>query len=203
MPATRNIAIVILAAGESSRMQQPKQLLAWGGTTLLGNAIKVALDSHANDVYVVLGNRSEMIKKENSTFKVQWIYNRNWKRGMGSSISCAIKHILGSKKERYKGILITLCDQPLIDSECLNEMIDTLINGDRGIVATAYNNRSGVPVLFHSKYFEKLSKLDNDLGAKKIIAANLQDVFAIDPKGKEKDLDTTEEYRAALKNMNF
>lgn len=202
MPATKNIALVILAAGASSRMQQPKQLLAWGRSTLLGNAINMALDSHADDVYVVLGNKSEMIKEHCSTSNVHWLYNKNWKRGMGSSISCAINHILGSKK-RYTGILITLCDQPLIDSEYLNEMIDTLINGDRGIVATAYNNRSGVPVLFHSKYIEKLSKLDNDLGAKKIIAANLQDVFAIDPKGKEKDLDTAEEYQTALKNMNL
>ncbi len=202
MPATKNIALVILAAGASSRMQQPKQLLAWGRSTLLGNAINMALDSHADDVYVVLGNKSGMIKEHCSTSNVHWLYNKNWKRGMGSSISCAINHILGSKK-RYTGILITLCDQPLIDSEYLNEMIDTLINGDRGIVATAYNNRSGVPVLFHSKYIEKLSKLDNDLGAKKIIAANLQDVFAIDPKGKEKDLDTAEEYQTALKNMNL
>ncbi|MBT8305747.1 MAG: nucleotidyltransferase family protein [Maribacter sp.] len=202
MPAARNIALVILAAGASSRMQQPKQLLAWGRSTLLGNAINMALDSHADDVYVVLGNKSEMIKEHCSTSNVHWLYNKNWKRGMGSSISCAINHILGSKK-RYTGILITLCDQPLIDSEYLNEMIDTLINGDRGIVATAYNNRSGVPVLFHNTYFDKLSKLDNDFGAKKIIAANLQDVFAIDPKGKEKDLDTAEEYQTALKNMNL
>ena len=202
MPNTKNIALVILAAGESSRMQQPKQLLAWGKSTLIGNAIDVALESNADEVFVVLGNKAEIIKRQYGNLGVHWVYNKNWKKGIGSSISSAIKHILGSKK-RYRGILITLCDQPLIDSEFLNEIISAFVNGDAGIVATAYKNRSGVPVLFHRNYFEKLSKLDKDLGAKKIIDTNLQDVYAIDPNGKEKDLDTVEEYQTAIKNMNF
>ena len=199
MAATQNIAVVILAAGESSRMHQTKQLLPWGKSTLLGSAIKEALQSNSEKVYVVLGAKAETIQMQCNSTDVSWILNKNWKRGMGSSISCAINHV--NLKTDYDGILIMLCDQPLIDADYLNKMISTFKRSNKGIVATAYKHRKGVPVLFHKKYLEELSNLDGNLGAKKIIADNSKDVFDIDPNGKEKDLDTLEEYQQALKNI--
>ncbi len=200
MPVTENIAVVILAAGESSRMQQTKQLLPWGKSTLLGNAIKEALQSNAEKVYVVLGAKAETIQKQINSTDVICILNKNWKEGMGSSISCAINYLLNLKTD-YEGILIMLCDQPLIDTDYINKMISTFKRSNKGIVATAYKHRKGVPVLFHKKYLEELSNLDGNLGAKQIIVANSNGVIAINPNGKEKDLDTMEEYQKALKNI--
>ena len=199
MAENENIAVVILAAGESSRMQQTKQLLPWGNSTLVGHAMKEALESNAENVYVVLGAKAETIQMQYVTSDVTWILNKNWKKGMGSSISCAIKY-LGQLKMGYAGILIMLCDQPLIDADYIDKMISTFKKSGKGIVATAYDNSKGTPVLFHKKYLKDLSNLEGRIGAKKIVADNENDIFAINPKGKQKDLDTMEEYLQALKN---
>ncbi|MCP4974815.1 MAG: nucleotidyltransferase family protein [Maribacter sp.] len=199
MAENENIAVVILAAGESSRMQKTKQLLPWGKSTLLGSAIKEALESNAENVYVVLGAKAETIQMQLEKSDVDLIFNNDWKKGMGSSISCAINYLL-HLETNYDGILIMLCDQPLIDAIYLNKMISTFKKSGKGIVATAYESRNGVPVLFNNKYFEQLSLLDSDKGAKAIIMDNPTDVLTIIPMGKEIDLDTIEEYEQALKS---
>ena len=200
MAETQNIAVVILAAGESSRMRQAKQLLPWGKSTLLGNAIKEAKQSNSEKVYVVLGAKAETIQTQLNATDVSWILNKNWKNGMGSSISCAINYLVHLKSD-YDGILIMLCDQPLIDADYINKMISTFKRASKGIVATAYKHSNGVPVLFDKKFLEDLSNLKGNIGAKQIIAHNAKSVIAIKPNGKEKDLDTMEEYQQALKNI--
>ena len=200
MAETDNIAVVILAAGESSRMKQAKQLLPWGKTTLLGKAIKEALQSNSEKVYVVLGAKATTIQMQFKSTDVNWILNKNWKKGMGSSISCAINYLLQSNMN-YDGILIMLCDQPLIDADYINKMIATFKRSNKGIVATVYEHSNGVPVLFDKKFLEDLSNLEGNIGAKEIITANSNGVIAINPYGKEKDLDTLEEYQQALKNI--
>jgi molybdenum cofactor cytidylyltransferase len=200
MAATENIAVVILAAGESSRMRQAKQLLPWGTSTLLGKAIKEALQSNSEKVYVVLGAKAESIQMQFNATDVTWILNKNWKNGMGSSISCAINYLVHLKTD-YNGILIMLCDQPLIDVDYINKLISTFKRSNKGIVATAYKHSNGVPVLFDKKYLEDLSNLDGNMGAKQIIGDYSKDIIAINPNGKEKDLDTIEEYQQALKNI--
>jgi len=200
MAETQNIAVVILAAGESSRMRQAKQLLPWGKSTLLGNAIKEAVQSNSEKVYVVLGAKAETIQMQFNATEATWILNKNWKKGMGSSISCAINYILQSNMN-YDGILMMLCDQPLIDADYINKMISTFERSNKGIVATAYKHSEGVPVLFDKKYLEDLSNLEGSIGAKQIIADNSKSVVAINPNGKEKDLDTMEAYKQALKNI--
>ena len=200
MAETENIAVVILAAGESSRMQQAKQLLPWGTSTLLGKAIMEAKQSNSERVYVVLGAKAETIQMQFNSTDVTWVLNKNWKKGMGSSISCAINYLIHLKTD-YDGILIMLCDQPLIDADYINKIISTFKRSNKGIVATAYKHSNGVPVLFDKKYLEDLSKLEGNIGAKAIIGANSNSVIAINPNGKEKDLDTLEEYQKALKNI--
>ena len=200
MAETKNIAVVILAAGESSRMRQAKQLLPWGTSTLLGKAIKEALQSNSEKVYVVLGAKAETIQMQFNATDVTWILNKNWKNGMGSSISCAINYLVHLKTD-YEGILIMLCDQPLIDADYINKMISTFKRSNKGIVATAYKHSNGVPVLFDKKYLEDLSNLGGNIGAKQIIDHNSKDIIALNPDGKEKDLDTMEEYQQALKNV--
>ena len=200
MAETENIAVVILAAGESSRMHQAKQLLPWGTSTLLGKAIKEALQSNSTKVCVVLGAKAETIQMHFTATEVTWILNKNWKNGMGSSISCAINYLVHLKTDN-KGILIMLCDQPLIDADYINKMISTFKRSNKGIVATAYKHSNGVPVLFDKKYLDDLSNLEGNMGAKQLIGDNSKDVVAISPNGKEKDLDTLEEYQQALKNI--
>jgi molybdenum cofactor cytidylyltransferase len=199
MKTSNKIAILILAAGSSTRMGTPKQLLPWQGTTLLGNVIKNALAVSATNVFVVLGAHAKKIKKSVDTENIVFIENHNYKSGLGSSIACGIDHILKDDQE-YQGALILLCDQPLLGSAYFGSIIDSFNKSGRGIVATAYGNKAGVPAIFGQTYFSELKLLNDDFGAKKIIGRFKEDLLTIKPKGKEQDLDTVEDYKALIQD---
>lgn len=200
MDILQNIAILILAAGASSRMGKTKQLLPWEDTTLLGNAIRKAKDTNAKSVVVVLGAHAKSIRREVQE-NVDFVENTIWASGLGSSIACGTEFLM-RKRNKTNGILIMLADQPLIDTPYLNSMMSAFDAGQKEIIATAYKNRAGVPALFAKSYFEKLTKLDDDFGAKKIIDRHDADVLVLDPGKKTVDIDTKSEYENIIKSKN-
>lgn len=196
MASLKNIAILILAAGASSRMGKVKQLLPWEDTDLLGNAIKNAKASNAKSVVVVLGAHVESIQNKITDKGVVIIENKNWRSGLGSSIACGTDFLIKSKN-RTNGILIMLADQPLMDTSYLNAMMAAFNTEQETIIATAYKNRAGVPALFSTSYFNKLTKLDDDFGAKKIIDSS-EHVLVLNPGEKTIDIDTKSEYERLI-----
>ena len=191
--AKNTIALLILAAGSSSRMGTPKQLLPWGNTTLLGNAIHNAKTTGITDIYVVVGANASQILETAHTDGIQIIKNPLWKQGLGTSIAMGIRHF-NAKAKDYNGVLVMLCDQPLVDSDYLNQMIISFQTEEKSIIATAYDKRIGVPALFNNTYFEALAKLNMDYGAKEILKANKHMLKALNPLGKAIDVDTMAEY---------
>ena len=188
----KDIAILILAAGESSRMKEVKQLLPWRDTTLLGHAIRTAEASLANNIFIVLGANRDRIRSKVKLREAVIIENEEWKEGMGGSIATGVKTILNEQPPA--GILIMVCDQPLIDTTYLDAMIHEFNGNDKGIVATSYPSKLGVPALFGTGYFDALGSLQGDKGAGILINSHLSDCVAVDPKGKEIDIDTAETY---------
>ncbi len=202
MDKAPNIAIVILAAGASKRMgDHIKQILPWKDSTLLGNALIQAKASIANDTYVVLGAYEEVIKAEVVMDGNTIIQNKNWEKGMGSSIAVALKRI-ETKPVSYDAVFIQLADQPKIDTNYINKMLGNWIGNRNKIITTKYENDQGVPAIFGSAYFEALTQLQEDVGAKAIINANLGNVIALNPEGKEIDIDSFETYQKALNTEN-
>ena len=199
MPNKLNIAILIMAAGTSSRMKAIKQLLPWGDSTFLGNAINNAKKSKATKVLTVLGAYDQEIKKVTDFLGTESILNPNWKMGLGNSIAYGTKHLLEQCAD-YDGILVMLADQPLLDMQYLNRLIDNFSNSKHSIVATKYNNRVGVPAIFGKVHFNALLELNSDYGAREIIKTNLNDVMGISADGKELDIDTLEEYERVKKS---
>lgn len=196
----KNIAILILAAGSSTRMGEPKQLLPWKDTTLLGNAIRNATSSWARTIYVVLGANTKSIRKQIVDNEIDVIENPDWKLGIGSSIAIGMKMVM-KKNIEFHGILIMLADQPLIDKDYLNLMITSFYNQPERIIATAYKNRAGVPALFDKAYFNELTRLKNDFGAKELIGQNKNKIFTINPNNKSVDVDTKSEYKNLIKKV--
>lgn len=195
-----NIAIVILAAGASSRMGTPKQLLNWGDNTLLSHAVKSALATSASDVYVVLGANFNSIEKEIKKFPIAVLKNEEWQLGLGKSIAFASDHMLKFKPET-EGMLIVLADQPLIDTNYLNKMMDDFVVDEQQIIATAYNEKKkGVPVLFDRVYFDELTKLRNDKGAQELLKNHEFFVKTLKPPVKNVDLDSKEDYETLHKD---
>jgi molybdenum cofactor cytidylyltransferase len=196
MESPSHIAIVILAAGASKRMGSPKQLLKWGDGTLIGNTIETASKLASNEPIVVLGAHYELIKNVIQTSPVTILNNENWENGLGSSIAFAVEYLQNSKSN-VDGVLITLCDQPLITADFLNLFISKFQSGKNQILATSYGNgKQGVPVLFDKVYFNDLKKLNGDEGAKEILKKYSSHVEALTPPMDNKDLDTSEEYTA-------
>ncbi|MCF6360808.1 MAG: nucleotidyltransferase family protein [Cyclobacteriaceae bacterium] len=188
-----NIAIIILAAGGSSRMRQPKQLLPWGKTTLLGHSIQQALKSNTKKVYVVLGAYFNEIELSIREEPIDILKNNDWETGMGSSIALGIKCI---QKENFDGALFMLADQPQIDSVFLNKIIATWWKSKNSIIATAHKNTVGVPAIFDKDYFNELSKLIGKKGASSIINHNLSKTTIVHAAKPIIDIDTKEEYEA-------
>ena len=199
MPNKLNIAILIMAAGTSSRMKAIKQLLPWGDSTFLGNAINNAKKSKATKVLTVLGAYDQEIKKVTDFLGTESILNPNWKMGLGNSIAYGTKHLLEQDAD-YDGILVMLADQPLLDIQYFNGLIDNFSNSKHSIVATKYNNRVGVPAIFGKVHFKALLELNSDYGAREIIKTHLNDVMGISADGKELDIDTLEEYERVKKS---
>lgn len=187
-----SISILILAAGASTRMGgETKQLLPWANTTLLGHAIQQATEV-SETVVVVLGANSDVIQNRVPS-QVETIVNPDWEQGMGSSISVGVRH-LSNLGKTMDGVLIMLGDQPFLDGHYLKELVQEFKKGKYSIVATSYGKKMGVPAIFNPTLVVELSGLDQDFGAKQIIEKYARQAKAINPDGKEIDIDTMETY---------
>ena len=190
--------IIILAAGASTRLGKPKQLLQYRGKTLLAHAINEAVNSNADAVVVVLGKDANLFKKELDEKKVRVAINSSWEEGMASSLRLGLDTLLNDKPY-IDAVIFMVCDQPHISSSVLNELITIQQKTTKQIVTCNYGDSMGPPALLHKKYFEELMKLSGDAGARKIIQKNMNDVGTIlFPEGNI-DIDTEEDYEK-LKN---
>lgn len=185
------IAILILAAGGSSRMKEKiKQLLPWRKTTLLGHAIAEAKKLKVQKVCVVLGANAELIKSTIGSEKITILDYKNWEQGIGTTIAFGVDYL--AKENKYDAILIILADQPLMDANYLELLLSTYNSDSSKIIATKYADTIGVPAIFGKEYFDELVNLSGDSGAKKLLS--FKNVVVLNPKGKVVDIDTWEEY---------
>lgn len=194
------IAILILAAGESKRMNGIKQLLPWKKSTLLGNAIEQAIQSKGDAVYVVLGANANQIVPTITHYNIQTIENKNWKNGLGNSIAAGVKYLKEDQLD-YDAILITLADQPLINAAYYNVLIDNYSQKAAKIIASETNNAPCVPAIFDAVYFEKLSQLSQDKGAKDILLAAQTEVYVVRADANLMDIDTQLDYEQLYNNF--
>ena len=195
-----NIAVVILAAGKASRMGSVKQLLPYKNSTLLQFVINQALNSKASKVYCVLGANANIIKEKTQDRDVTFIHNSNWETGISSSIVSAVNH-LQNLEILPDAALIMLVDQPNVDSNYINELINLHQKYQDLIIASVYGNINGVPAIFPSNYFENLLKLKGDKGAKVFLNRNEETVIRLVSKVTEilADIDSPEDYQRLIK----
>jgi len=193
-----NIAILILAAGSSSRLGEPKQLLEINGKTLLQKAIETGLEV-SDAVTVVLGANKKMIQPTVSDYPIQIAFNGNWTEGMSSSIQVGMESL---EEGKYDGVLIMLCDQPFVDVLLLRNIISVFEKNKNPIIASWYNDKIGVPALFDVSFFGKLKKIKGQGGAKRLIMSHLEQVEQVVFEKGEIDVDTQEDW-ARLKNRNL
>jgi len=183
--------IIIFAAGPSSRLGKPKQNLVYKGQTLLQRAIETACASVCKPVIVVLGADVDLIKPTIKDCNVKIIQNPDWQEGMASSIRLGIIE-LQKHEPKARAAILMLCDQPFVDSALLGQLFQKKFT--KGIIACAYNDTTGPPVLFNAAYFDELLLLTGQEGAKKLLLKYPDDVAVIPFLLGGIDIDTAEDY---------
>lgn len=187
--------LIILAAGESSRLGQPKQNLLFKGKTLLQRAAETGYQSRCNPIVVVLGANADKIAVVKG---VTTIHNKNWKQGISCSIKEAVREI--NNDISVNNVIIMLCDQPFVSAELLNLMIDKQIETGKQIVACAYNGITGVPVLFDRSLFTELLQLQGNEGARTILKTHPNAVATTPFEHGSIDIDTIEDYERLIRS---
>ncbi len=188
----KNIAIIILAAGESSRFGRPKQLLDWGGVPLLAHVTDVALDAGIGPVVVVLGCQAQAAKTALGARSVQVAMNWRWKAGLSTSVQVG----LAALPPETDAAILMQCDQPLLTANLLQALAARFEETGAAIVHPTCAGRRGAPTLFSSSLFPELAAVTGDVGGRAVIARHPDAVAAVEIAEPDTlaDIDTPADY---------
>jgi CTP:molybdopterin cytidylyltransferase MocA len=173
------VGAVVLAAGASKRLGEPKQLLVLGDETLLERAVRVAREADCSPVVVVLGPSAESIRAGCDLRDAAIVMNEDWAEGMGSSIGAGV----GALRD-LDGCVVMTCDMPAVTTAHLRAL---MASGE--VTASSYAGRRGVPAYFPVNVFQSLMELRGDAGAKDL----LRSACFVELAGGELDVDTMED----------
>jgi len=188
--------ILLLTAGKSSRMGQPKALLSIKGQSLISYQID-RLKELGLPITVVLGAYADAISNAATSKEVRLVLNKDFEKGMGSSIAFGTTSIQNTNPE-IDAILVCAIDQPLIPLDHFKNLLSTASKTNFSIIQSLSEvGWRGIPTLFKSNHFKALSKLTGDEGAKSIIQNHRSTVKAVKaPSDSLIDIDTYEQYQS-------
>jgi molybdenum cofactor cytidylyltransferase len=157
---------------------QPKQLVKFKGETLIHRVTSESLKAKIGGVTVVTGHKQKEVAGEIEGLPAKIYYNKGWEEGIGSSIRNGLNHVLKQNPDT-NAIVITMVDQPFVDSKHLQKLANAYDPSRPMIIASAYAGTFGVPVLVDSFYFDMLRELKGDEGGKKIFVNYLKNIVEI------------------------
>lgn len=160
------VAGIVLAAGESTRYGQPKQLLDWKGEPFVRAVAKTALQSGLLPVLVITGANAERVESTLNDLDVIMIRNEHWKTGQASSIRAGIEALVKQSSPGTGGAIFLLADQPQLTSSVLHALLETHAAGLYPVVAPMVMDRRANPVLFDRVTFSDLLTLEGDVGGR-------------------------------------
>jgi len=176
------ISSILLAAGQSKRMQGENKLLKkYKKKYLINHILKSLIKSKVNKIIIVLGYENKKIKKiALKSKKIIFVVNSQYLKGISTSIKCGLKKI--SKKNI--GFLITHADMPLVSKTILNALCSALKNKNKEIFIPVYKKRIGNPLAFKYSMIKSLKRIKGDRGAKKLIRSNQSKIKLMKMKSK-------------------
>jgi len=193
-PSCKRIAAVVLAAGGSARFGEPKHLIPLRGKSLVRRITDAARGAGCSPIVVVIGSDDEKVRHELGHAGVVIVQNRQWQRGIGSSIRCGIQELINSSPEVEAGVLL-VCDQPAVDARVIGCLIALRETTGKSIVASSYADTLGVPALFDRCIFDELLSLRDEEGAKSIVLRSRDRVASFPFPEGEMDIDTSEDWK--------
>ncbi|QOI96261.1 MAG: nucleotidyltransferase family protein [Flammeovirgaceae bacterium] len=183
------IPIIILAAGPSSRLGQPKQLLQLQGEPLIHRITRYASESNTGPVVVVLGSQAKKIQQAITDLPVHICVHTDWKKGMGSSIKAGLKFV-EKKFPAAAATILSVCDQPFLEAGHFMSLSNAFRKKRSEIIASKYAGTFGVPCLFGKRFFSSLEKLRDDQGAKSVLEVHRNEIAFISFTKGNVDVDT-------------
>lgn len=202
-----HISGILLAAGLSTRMGQPKQLLPFGQSTIVETVVDNMLDSKFNEVIVVVGHFAEQVQDILGKRPVKIVFNPDYREGMLTSAQagvCSLNFTNGKNKSNRDAFSLMLVDQPFITSDMIDKVIDAYTQTDKGIVLPSYNYRRGHPVIFHHRYADDILALGAESGGvRSIFKSHGDDIHyvPVDTDDVLRDIDNPEDYERAFEEM--
>lgn len=185
------VSIVILAAGASSRLGRPKQLLELRGEPLLRHTVRQALASRACEVIVVLGNEGAAIAEAVGQLGQRTVLNPDFASGQSTSLVAGIRSV----DPEADAVLLMLGDQPTVSTAVLDRLIERFESGRGPIIQPLYDGVPGNPVLFRRDLFPELLAVTGDRGAREIIRNRKEEVDRVDTgQAMPPDVDTEADY---------
>ena len=182
----KRCSCLILAAGASRRMGQPKQLLQLNGESLIERVIRIAEGANFDEVIVVLGANADQVLPVVDANKIRVLVNSDWAEGIGSTIRYGIQNV-----GRTDAVMIMLVDQPDVSSEWLLKLREKFDQSGCLAATTLSDGISSPPVIIDQRLFPRLLELSGDQGAKKILSQ--VHVEGLEFPGPLRDLDTPED----------
>ncbi|MEP7274253.1 MAG: nucleotidyltransferase family protein [Acidobacteriota bacterium] len=152
------ISAILLAAGESSRMEGAfKPLLKWGKRTVIGACVDSLNKSKVCEIIVVLGHREQEVRSFLAGSGVQYAINPDYRQGMLSSIKTGFAQL----SSRPDTVLIALVDQPMVTSDIIDQLIDAYEKGGKKIVVPVSHGRHGHPIIISREFEGEIMLLDD------------------------------------------
>lgn len=188
------VAGIILAAGGSTRLGRPKQLLEWRAKTLVQHVASLALNAGLAPVIVVTGCASQEVSRSVQDLPVSIVENPNWQTGQGLSVAAGIKALPAG----IGAALLFLVDQPLIPIDLVKKLVTSHAKSLDKIIAPQVNSRRSNPVLFDCSVFNELSLLDEDIGGRALFKNYPVSLMPWSGAPIDIDIDTEEDYLRLL-----
>jgi molybdenum cofactor cytidylyltransferase len=194
-----NVAAILLAAGQSTRMGAFKPLLPFGSKTVIESCIDYLHDGGVETIVVVLGHRAEAIREKLNHLPVRFALNPNPEGEMGESIACGVREIPSD----YQATFITPTDYPAIPAEVVAALKESWQTRGAKLLAPKYEGRGGHPVLVDLCFRDELLNLDPQRGLRGLFDNHRDQVLRVpvDSPFVARDIDTWDDYRALHKQV--
>ncbi len=197
--ATLKLHAILLAAGSSTRMGQPKPLLAWHGRPLVTHLAATALAARLEGLVVVLGAAAPAVRAALGALpqdRLSLVECADYQAGQAASLRCG----LAALPTATAGVLVLLVDQPLVSVALLDRLVEAFVQAPTALaVVPRYQGQRGNPVLLAAGLFSQLARLSGDVGARSLLQAHAEQIhwLDLDDPAVIYDIDTPADYRRA------
>lgn len=189
---------ILLAAGLSTRMGEPKQLLPFGESTIVETVVDSMLMSKLDSVIVVVGHCAGQVQEKLAAQPIQIVFNADYHDGMLSSAQCGVRAL----DKTTEAFALMLVDQPFITPALIDTVVDAYAQTEKGIAVPSYNYRRGHPAIFHRRYVDDILALAADSGGVRTLFKTSDDdihYVTVDTERVLRDIDYREDYERALR----